>query len=157
MLRNLKYKRLQEWTLLLKIKNKKINFHIFFFSFIALKKCTNLQDLWHPLKVFWLNFREKMKQFLSVWEMSWYRLTLNSPFAFQNEQKDKSDEEYGWDWLGRSTEKIFCWKVFQKNCLNDTDSFLTISRLLTLLNCCEYHLGNFFERISNRRFLRLRG
>ena len=37
MLRNLKYKRLQEWTLLLKIKNKKINFHIFFLSFIALK------------------------------------------------------------------------------------------------------------------------
>jgi hypothetical protein len=46
MLRNLKYKRLQEWTLLLKIKNK---FSHFFLSFIALKKCTNLQDLWHPL------------------------------------------------------------------------------------------------------------
>ena len=30
-------------------KNKNINFHIFFLSFIALKKCTNLQDLWHPL------------------------------------------------------------------------------------------------------------
>ena len=41
---------MQEWTLLLKIKNKKINFHIFFLSFIALKKCTNLQNLWHPLK-----------------------------------------------------------------------------------------------------------
>jgi hypothetical protein len=61
MLGNLKYKRLQEWTLLLKIKNKKINFHIFFLSFIALKKCTNLQDLWHPLKAhakkkFWKKF-----------------------------------------------------------------------------------------------------
>ena len=30
MLRNSKYKLLQEWTLLLKIQNKKINFHIFF-------------------------------------------------------------------------------------------------------------------------------
>jgi hypothetical protein len=31
-------------------KNKKINSHIFFFFHIALKKCTNLLDLCHPLK-----------------------------------------------------------------------------------------------------------
>jgi hypothetical protein len=48
---------LQEWTLLLKIKNKKINFHIFFLSFIALKKCTNLPDRCHPLKARLSNFQ----------------------------------------------------------------------------------------------------
>ena len=42
---------MQEWTLLLKIKIKKINFHIFFLLFIALKKCTNLPDRCHPLKI----------------------------------------------------------------------------------------------------------
>jgi hypothetical protein len=31
-------------------RRKKNNFHFFFLSYIALKKCTNLQDLWHPLK-----------------------------------------------------------------------------------------------------------
>jgi hypothetical protein len=32
-------------------REKWFKFSHFFLSFIALKKCTNLQDLWHPLKM----------------------------------------------------------------------------------------------------------
>ena len=42
---------MQEWTLLLKIKNKIKNFYIFFLSKITPKKCTNLPRRYYPLKI----------------------------------------------------------------------------------------------------------